>query len=171
MKKNNGTPTKARVTKKKPMQKRYNAHGRKEKFLPVKHPECINRPPRDVKEINKLADRLVQWAQTDDALTLDDFALKEKISPYRFKRMAPEHSYFQQALEYARASVGSRLFKLGLFKKADSSLVSKTLPLYNEEYRQFILEKQDKQTQGIINVVMDKFPETTEVKPIEDNDE
>ncbi len=168
--KNKDTSPKRRIAKKKRMSP-VKKPNKRELSIPVRYYEKLHRPPRDKLLQDKLADRLVLWAKTDEALTIDGFALKELISPYRFKRMAPENEYFQQALEYARAAVGDRLFKLGLFKKADSSLVAKTLPIYNEEYREFVLQKQDKQQQGIINVIMERFPSSSEVPEIPEEDE
>jgi hypothetical protein len=102
----------------------------------------INLPPKDPLEQNKLGNEMCDWIiENYNCVTLEDFPIGKRYAPSRFYKMAEQNEYFDNCLNFARRLVGSRLvngWKNDLFEK---DFCLRLLPLYNEEYRDYINEK------------------------------
>lgn len=124
----------------------------------------LAKPPRDESEIIQLADELAKWSTQNTSLIWEDFPLSKGMSPYRFQLLADGNEYFAEALEYAKAVIGSRMQKGAFEKILPSDIVLKLLPLYNRGYRDWemlrIMKDKENRT-GFVNVIFESLEETS----------
>lgn len=132
----------------------------------------VKRPPIDHKEQNALGDELIAWAREEGSVAIEDFPLGKNISPKRFFGCAKYNEYFRECVEIARGLIGSRLFKGALSDDYNQAVIMKTLPRYNEEVRELQMDhvKQLGGGQKTVEVVMEKFPDSPEVPPVNSDD-
>lgn len=119
----------------------------------------------------KALGRLVrEEADKEDVVTIEDIPLALGYSPTRFKKWVKHDADFAEAYEYALYKIGRRREALAHANKMDRNIVMKTMPLYNYEYRDFVLAKFIQSTQdgkgAVLNIIMNKAPETDIVKPL-----
>lgn len=109
-----------------------------------KHPEKLRRMPKDPEELNLLADELIMWALKDDSVLLERFPLSKMMSPYLFFKFAKSESneYFTDAFDFARSMCGVRMQEGN--HAIDNSVVLRLLPLYNREYGDYLLQKEQR---------------------------
>lgn len=141
-----------------------------------KEPQIIKKAlfPRNDEEWESLARWVRLECEKEDILTIDDIPLALGYPPSRFKRWHKNHAEFSEAYEYALYKIGRRRELLAHANKMDRSIVLKTMPLYNYEYRDLIMQKIDRseeakalaESKHVINVIMNKMPETDIVKPL-----
>lgn len=118
--------------------------------------------------LQQYADKLIEWSMEDDSIILVDWMSLNRVAPQVVYRWADRYEPLKDALEVAKLNIGHRREKFGLMKKFDSSLVEKTMPLYNKEYKEWkmaqnkIMAEQMNSAPRI--VVLEKFPEKIESK-------
>ncbi|MBY0109657.1 MAG: hypothetical protein K2X90_00950 [Candidatus Babeliaceae bacterium] len=101
--------------------------------------------PQTEDAYRELADGLVSWARRDDAIQITDFASMQLIAPSNFAEFAAKSEYFKNAYEIAKTMVGSRRERLALAGKLHPGLVMATMPLYDKDYRIWLLRLRHKQ--------------------------
>lgn len=105
-------------------------------------PAHLRKPPLSHLEQNELADAMMKWLQEDDnRIELEDFPLSLRYSPKHFFACRKENIYFEQALSFCHSLIGSRILKLWRSYKVDKAFVDKILPLYHQEYKEYISQK------------------------------
>ena len=98
----------------------------------------LNNPPTEEWEQNQLGVELLEWAQTDEARNIHDFATARHINPYKLNKLCARNEYFEDCMAIARSLIGSRMTELARTREEDGSVNMKLLPLYNHEYRDMI---------------------------------
>jgi hypothetical protein len=116
-----------------------------------------------------LADDLIAWAHLETSFAIEDFPLSRLYSPHKFYKWMKHNEYFADALEFARYMIGSRRERAARERRVDSSIILKTMPLYNYEFKELMMEKINKhhesQQPKIITVILPQV-EDTGVVPI-----
>lgn len=120
--------------------------------------------PESSMDLQKLANEMLLWVyENEEALAIEDFPLSKRIAPSIYYKQANRDEYFKQALEITRYVIGSRLQKLAREDKIDPRYALKMLPLYNPEYKDFLMGKIESFQKSIggatdrVRVVMEKF--------------
>lgn len=65
--------------------------------------------PRDVKEINAMADRLWAYVQKPDTVNFEDFCADEGMSPYMLTHWSKRNKYFADIYKRSKLKIGARL--------------------------------------------------------------
>ena len=115
--------------------------------------EIIHEVPKDEADQNDLANEVIKWSLLEESLFLEEFPLSKKISPYRFFQFAKnqKNPYFTNAVEFARAVLSVKMQKGVINKKLDREFILRLLPIYNLEYKEFLMEQRTiSQSQNII---------------------
>lgn len=110
--------------------------GRKKKGLLL-----AGKEPQSEEEYRALADALVKWAGKEDALNIDEFPLGLKIPAHLFREFGKKSDYFDRAFDISLRLIGCRREKLVHEGKMDRNIVMATMPLYDPEYKQWLLLK------------------------------
>ncbi len=123
--------------------------------------------PKSESEWISVANNMISWGRLDTSFAIEDFPLSCGYSPHKFYKWVKHNEYFADALEYTRYMVGSRREKAARERKIDSAIILKTMPLYNYEYKELVLEKinkhqESRQTQ--IHVIMEPI-QNSEIVP------
>lgn len=118
-----------------------------------------------------LADKLIVWAVTDnDADKLNEFYVTEKIHKKSFYRWMEKSNALKRAHELAMMAIGNRREKNGLRRIYDSGMISKSMPIYDEdwkaleEWRSKMTKEENAGNEQKV-VIIEKFPDSPEVKP------
>ncbi|MBY0109522.1 MAG: hypothetical protein K2X90_00200 [Candidatus Babeliaceae bacterium] len=123
--------------------------------------------PTSEEEYRKLADELVQWAHLPDSLIINNFPLSITMSPQIFHKLAVDSEYFSQAYDIALHTIGSRRERLAQEGIIDKQIFLQTMPLYDINYRKWLMALRDKtENKGetkVIVVHMPAFASTDEV--------
>ncbi len=104
------------------------------------HRRWLQKPPSDIEEQNKLANELIKWV-SDVVYELEDFPISKSMAPTRFYAIAKDNEYFAEALDLARYVISSRLQKGLREKSIDKDYVMRMLPIYNQDFRSYMLAK------------------------------
>lgn len=127
----------------------------------------INLPPGRVDEQNNLADEMSEWVSKQQVWNLDQFPISKKMAPSRFYNLKDNNEYFANALEYARRVISDRLIMGWKTKEVEKDFCLRFLPLYNQEYRDYVNEKiyNDAKGKAAGNFIVQQLPveETDEV--------
>lgn len=108
-----------------------------------------------------LADELIQWAELDNSLIFDEFALLKKITPMHFHELPEKSEYFAQAYNYAMRMVGTRRERLAQEGFLNHHMVMATMPLYDPIYRKWILmQKSKEENKGATKLIVVEIPQT-----------
>lgn len=119
--------------------------------------------------IDRLGQDLLAWAKNSDSLLLNDFFTERFISTHTYRRWSDRDKMFSDRLEMAKLMIGSRREKGALQRKFDASVMIKSAPLYDPEWK--LLEewraKLAKTEQEVeqLKVLIETFK--TEEKPLE----
>lgn len=110
----------------------------------------INSVPLDIQQQNELANEFAAWIVNNDVVCLDEFPLAKLYSPYEFFQMRDNNPYCARVFDFARRRMGQRLKKAWKYKQEgiDTNFVIKMLPIYDDEYRQYCLERTKVQSEG-----------------------
>lgn len=95
----------------------------------------LGRLPETDSEYADFGDRLLEMAQNDHCLNINDFALKNLISPKKYKDLCSANSYFAECFDIALGLIGSRLVRLAASGEIDNKLALALLPMYHPEYK------------------------------------
>lgn len=93
------------------------------------------------KKTDKMVQELYAFADRDDSLVLREFIQKQKLSYSAFCQILELNPALKEAFEYARLAIGIRREKLGLSNALNAKLVSDSMPLYDEERREWEIKK------------------------------
>ena len=122
--------------------------------------------PKTEQEWISLADDMIAWAHLETSFAIEDFPLSRLYSPHKFYKWTKHSEYFEEALEITRYMVGSRREKAARERKVDSSIILKTMPLYNFEFKELIMDKINQHQESKPTfVVIEKMPSTGKVPP------
>lgn len=99
----------------------------------------LGNEPQSPEEFQAVANKLIKWAQKEDSINIEDFSLSLLISPKTFAEWVNKSDYFSSAYDIALRIVGSRRKKLAQTGILNTSLVLATLPLYEPEYRKWLI--------------------------------
>lgn len=117
------------------------------------------------------ADRLVQWADQEDSLMIQDFWLRAGYSDYSFYNWVDKFPEFKHAHEYAMARLGSRRELGAMTRKFDPSTIHRTLGAYNKIWKQETVAlakmKEDAAANETKVLVIERFPELPSKTPEE----
>lgn len=102
---------------------------------------------------------MLAWAHLESSFAIEDFPLSKGYSPHKFYKWTKHNEYFADALEFTCYMVGSRRERAARERKIDSGLILKTMPLYNLEYKELLMDKIHKhqKERGNIMVIMKEF--------------
>lgn len=88
----------------------------------------------------KLAHEMVKWArENEDALVLADFFNNKGIHRSDIQRWVGKHLFFKNAYEMTKSIIGSRREKGALLRKYDSTIVMRTMSIYDPEWKELEL--------------------------------
>jgi len=117
--------------------------------------------------IEQLALELIDWVKNnDDALKIEQFLVEHNICKSDLMRWIDKHPALSDAYAFAKMALGCRREIGGLKRKYDGSIVSFTMPQYDEawvknvEWRSNLKASQEQQIPEIKIVVLEKFPES-----------
>jgi hypothetical protein len=85
--------------------------------------------------IDRLGQDLLAWAKNSDSLLLNDFFTERFISTHTYRRWSDRDKMFSDRLEMAKLMIGSRREKGALQRKFDASVMIKSAPLYDPEWK------------------------------------
>lgn len=121
---------------------------------------------RDVSdhEIEWIADKLVEWAQKDDSITLLSFSGEMGIAQTSLYDWEKRNKKMRNSISAAKSIVGARREKMALHNKFNAGIVNRTMGVYDDRVRAYDTEMKtigagDDKAQTI-NVVMKPMPET-----------
>ena len=86
------------------------------------------------KDVKVLADALIKWSESKDALHLAQFSCKRRKTRTWLYGVAENHPVFDEALDIARENLSQR-YVVGSIKSEYSSFTEKYLPIYDKEYK------------------------------------
>ena len=134
----------------------------------------LGRPPKGEKERKELLEEFIQWSFNTDSFEIEDFALSKRINPYRFHKLRHEDPIYEDIFELAKYAFASRLKKAARLdsKVYSDQYVLKFLPIYDREYREWIVSQVTKgiEANSKINIVMQSIPSSTLVPERKSND-
>lgn len=123
--------------------------------------------PKNEAQWIALSNDMIAWAHLDTSYALDDFPLSKGYSPHKFYKWTKHSEYFAEALEFTRYMVGSRREKAARERRMDSTIVLKTMPLYNYEFKELVMDKiQKHQESRSYTVVMEPIQDSPLVPPL-----
>ena len=124
--------------------------------------------PLTKKFIERESERLVNWANQEESLVIQDFWDASGYSRKNFYRWIQQFPEFESAHEYAMSRIGSRRELGAINRKYAESTIHRTLGAYNhiwkEQTRELAKLKEEiaPQNQAQI-VVIERFPELSPV--------
>lgn len=68
--------------------------------------------PDNIEKQNQLGEDLIDWVESKEATSIDNFFVEKKMSPSAFYRTAETNSYLAQCLDIALAKISTRLSEL-----------------------------------------------------------
>ena len=121
---------------------------------------ALGKEPANGDEYRLLANALVQWAQKDTSLNINDFFLNLLLSPNSVKNFFGESEYFSRAYDIALRLIGSRRERLAREGVIHPQLVIATMPLYDAEYRKWLIAvRQKDEAHGETKIITVQIPE------------
>ncbi len=86
--------------------------------------------------LDKLAEELINYAETTDVLRIEWFFTKKRMLPQSGRNWAAKYDKFGEAYKTAQFILGMRREKLAMEKQLSDSMVLKTLYLFDPMYAQ-----------------------------------
>lgn len=122
------------------------------------------RPSLTKEEVEKLCEECRQYAEKETSLTIEGFALSKRLTPPWANAIAADYPEFRQAYEYCRFMVGKRREEGALKKSMSETLVVRTMPLYNKEFKDYMytMAKLNSESEKTINFIAAKRPDLLE---------
>jgi hypothetical protein len=120
----------------------------------------MGRPCLTQEHIDNLCKEFIEYAESPDSLTLGGFSASKRKTYTWAIETARDYPQFKEAYEIARNIIGNRRETLGLKKILSEKIVEKTMPMYNSEYRELVLQltKVQAENERIIQFVSGKKP-------------
>lgn len=114
---------------------RYPAGGLDKVKYVVKQQVNLRLPTTD-KELNKLADDLLEWVIAERPTEIREFFWKRKISYYTFKKKANKTPYLEEALILAGEIISGKIMDSWLKKEFDGNAAHKVLWAIDRGYKE-----------------------------------
>jgi hypothetical protein len=105
-------------------------------------------PPVDNTEQNILAELMVSYVKDNPTFQLEDFPISLNMAPSKFYKLAEVNEYFAHALNLARNIIASRIQLQWRERKIDREYAIRMLPLYHDQYYDFMMMKLKKDAEG-----------------------
>ena len=120
----------------------------------------LGKLPQTEEDMKLVVEELVAWAQLDEAINIEDFALSKLLSPKAFEELCSKSEYFANSYDIALRFVGSRRNRLAQRGLLNPSFVLATLPLYDSDYRSWLrsLRSKDLKDNGQKQIVVVEMP-------------
>jgi len=106
--------------------------------------------PKDEQEQNKLAVELVEWTCSPSSFYIEKFPVSKGISPYRFFKTKHTNDFFAECVELANAICHLNLKEAVHQGDLHYSYVLSMLPVYDGDYKGFMIEKISKKVMEYI---------------------
>lgn len=124
--------------------------------------------PRSDKQLQIYANEIREWANTTKRVKVDQYCDEIRVDRAVFRKWRERYAPLEEAYQQARQIIGDRREEYGLFNKFNSSIVEKTMGMYNEEYKEFLKWKAEINKHTQVNnetkiVVVDRYPSTDAV--------
>lgn len=142
--------------------------------LPAQTPDSFQKVlqyvPTDKMQQDMLANEFAIWAMKNDPYTLAEFPLQKLMSPTAFFALRMVNDYFAYVYDFVKQSIAHRLTKAWKDgSDIDPNFAVRMLPLYDDAYREYCLQRTNAQALGktgaaIIKVVTSAVPDSPEVK-------
>lgn len=88
--------------------------------------------------VKAMCDKLIAWAEKEDAFIFPQFCIQEKITMRQFYYLKEAHQEFSEAFSYAKALLACRMiFKTGKDKEIHPSLSLRYIKYYDEFLHKF----------------------------------
>lgn len=113
------------------------------------------------KILDVLANDLLKWSKTDDAISIDGFIKITMLATPRLYEFAEKHEGLKSAISTAKHLMGQRRERFALEGKYNATVVLKTMPLYSAEYKGWVREQNKNVSAlggGTRYVVLDTMP-------------
>ena len=126
--------------------------------------------PTTQEEYKILADELIHWANQKDSLIINSFPISIMMPPKVFYELPTSSEYFAHAFDIALQIVGERREKLAQEGIIDKQIVLQTMPLYNPNYRRWLMSLKDKtENKGETKFIVVEIPKLVDKEPTTDN--
>ncbi len=124
---------------------------------------------RAVLEIGR---KMLLWSKTTSELKITPFFHEQGISMRTANRWCHRYPLFGEWFEEAMTMIGDRREKLALYRDIDSSIVMKTMHLYDPGYKKGLAWLESIKHHEADNrqqmVIIDRFPSSDLVPPLKD---
>lgn len=142
---------------------------RRTKKAPVKwleeYKDCFSLKTKPVTEhfIDRFFSDLIQQAiSDDDLLTIESYYLYKGVDPDTYYGWVNKYPVAKKLHQVALYMIGSKREKGGLKRKYDPSMVSSSMPLYNERWKELLewktlLKEKEHKARGNVTVVLEEF--------------
>lgn len=110
--------------------------------------------------IQRLAEDMLEWARTTEALKVSEFYSMKGISKRDWGRWVVKWHFLAEAVEATKIILGNRREIGGLKRQYDSGMVRASMRFYDEDWKTIDEEQDNKET----IVVMEKMP-NSEIVP------
>ena len=114
-------------------------------------------------KIKELADELIEWSKTDEALCYGDFFLEKDLHPKLGSELASCSDNFRLVSDQAKLRIGYRRERGALKRDFDSATVARVSRLYDPEYDAFCKQ----QLKDEYNIKIEAVKAELEAKKIE----
>jgi len=125
--------------------------------------------------LEQLAEKILDWSLKDTSLRIESFYMDLGIRQQDYYRFMERCSELKDSHEIALQRIAIRRDTGALTKKYDASWAARTQAAFDSEYRkarQFEASLQkEKEDNGQRLLVIERFPETSEVKKLETKEE
>ena len=89
--------------------------------------------------LEKLSSDIVQWAHTNkDAIRIEDFLSLKGIPVMTYYRWVKKYPILAEAHEEASQRIACNRERLGLEGKLNPGFIERTMPIYCQQYREFL---------------------------------
>lgn len=92
--------------------------------------------------IDNLCDYLIQWSQHDDAIYIGTGLKKFGMPREKFYDWCKRSEKLKEAHKIVKENVGENLFRLGMLRKLETTMVQRILPQFTREFRRAVNEEQ-----------------------------
>ena len=113
----------------------------------------LKRPPRHPELIKELAHELIAWSRQEDSIIIEEFSIEKGYSPVYFRKLIEKNDYFAQAYALAKAAVAARRERI-----VGKDLFKAMHPLYHDEWREYIAERDSRKDNNPGSVVVEMHP-------------
>ncbi len=119
-------------------------------------------PKLNEESVTQLANDIMKWACDEEGiLKFTQIYLRLGILPMEFHRLAEKYPELARARDFARMAIGTRREIGGLKHEFNAGMITMSMPIYDEEWKEVIAWRADlstKNQQGYQNIVVQMAP-------------